>query len=75
MHTMRPEARTAEVDLLKKIRHDNIIAFKGASRRRVAWVAGWLVVWRFHVQLPCSDVVVEDWNWSRRCVLSWRVGR
>lgn len=27
IHTDRPEARTAEVDLLKAVRHDNIVAF------------------------------------------------
>ena len=30
IHTQRPEARTAEVDLLKQIRHDNVVAFMGA---------------------------------------------
>ena len=29
IHTARPEARTAEVDLLKQIRHDNVVAFMG----------------------------------------------
>eukprot|EP00750_Incisomonas_marina_P020956 INCI4118.2.p1 GENE.INCI4118.2~~INCI4118.2.p1 ORF type:complete len:445 (+),score=88.84 INCI4118.2:496-1830(+) len=27
IHTQRPEARTAEVDLLKQIRHENVVAF------------------------------------------------
>ena len=29
IHTDRPEARTAEIDLLKQVRHENIVAFFG----------------------------------------------
>lgn len=58
IHTQRPEARTAEVDLLKQIRHDNVVAFMGTftdmTRR---WLVG-RPLWFVHLCSRCDAVVL-----------------